>query len=79
MSAGQLALLLLRGRTLIVLVLLVIVFSLISSELAEVIAMADRVLVMAKGQITAEFTAADVTEEALVRASASDTVLEELA
>ena len=50
----------------------------ISSELAEVIAMADRVLVMAKGQITAEFTAADVTEEALVRASASDTVLEEL-
>ncbi len=50
----------------------------ISSELAEVIAMADRVLVMAKGRITAEFTAAEVSEEALVRASASDTVLEEL-
>ncbi len=50
----------------------------ISSELAEVMAMADRVLVMAKGQITAEFTAAQVTEEALVTASASDTVLEEL-
>ena len=50
----------------------------ISSELAEVIAMADRVLVMAKGRITAEFAAAQVTEEALVTASASDTVLEEL-
>jgi len=51
----------------------------ISSELAEVMAMADRVLVMAKGQITAEFAASEVTEEALVAASASDTILEELA
>jgi erythritol transport system ATP-binding protein len=48
----------------------------ISSELAEVIAMADRVLVMARGRITAEFSAATVTEEALVSASASDSVLE---
>ncbi|GAA1546674.1 sugar ABC transporter ATP-binding protein [Dactylosporangium maewongense] len=48
----------------------------ISSELAEVIAMANRVLVMARGRITAEFTAANVTEEALVGASASDRVLE---
>jgi erythritol transport system ATP-binding protein len=48
----------------------------ISSELAEVIAMADRVLVMARGRITAEFASADVTEEALVAASASDRVLE---
>jgi erythritol transport system ATP-binding protein len=48
----------------------------ISSELAEVIAMADRVLVMARGRITAEFTSANVTEEALVTASASDRVLE---
>jgi erythritol transport system ATP-binding protein len=48
----------------------------ISSELAEVIAMADRVLVMARGRLTAEFGAADVTEEALVTASASDRVLE---
>ncbi|MEV6842859.1 sugar ABC transporter ATP-binding protein [Actinoplanes sp. NPDC051411] len=48
----------------------------ISSELAEVIAMADRVLVMARGRITAEFTAENVTEEALVTASASDRVLE---
>lgn len=48
----------------------------ISSELAEVMAMADRVLVMAKGRITAEFSAAELTEEALVAASASDTILE---
>ena len=48
----------------------------ISSELAEVIAMADRVLVMARGRITAEFTSATVTEEALVTASASESVLE---
>jgi erythritol transport system ATP-binding protein len=47
-----------------------------SSELAEVMAMADRVLVMAKGRVTAEFTAEDVTEEKLVAASASDDVLE---
>jgi erythritol transport system ATP-binding protein len=49
----------------------------ISSELAEVTAMADRVLVMARGRITAEFTADNVTEEALVSASASDSVLED--
>ncbi|GAA1655988.1 sugar ABC transporter ATP-binding protein [Actinoplanes couchii] len=48
----------------------------ISSELAEVMAMADRVLVMARGRITAEFTAENVTEEALVTASAADSVLE---
>jgi erythritol transport system ATP-binding protein len=47
----------------------------ISSELAEVIAMAERVLVMAKGRITAEFSADEVTEEKLVTASASDSVL----
>ncbi|XVV08621.1 sugar ABC transporter ATP-binding protein [Actinoplanes sp. CA-131856] len=48
----------------------------ISSELAEVIAMADRALVMAQGRVTAQFGAAEVTEEALVAASASDSVLE---
>jgi erythritol transport system ATP-binding protein len=46
----------------------------ISSELAEVIAMADRVLVMSRGRITAELTAETVTEEALIEAS--DRVLE---
>jgi erythritol transport system ATP-binding protein len=49
-----------------------------SSELAEVMAMADRVLVMARGRITAEFPAERVSEEDLVRASASDSVLEAL-
>ncbi|XVU29676.1 sugar ABC transporter ATP-binding protein [Actinoplanes sp. CA-054009] len=48
----------------------------ISSELAEVIAMADRALVMARGRVTAQFGAAEVTEEALVAASASESVLE---
>jgi erythritol transport system ATP-binding protein len=46
-----------------------------SSELAEVIAMADRVLVMAKGRVTAEYTADEVTEEKLVAASASEDVM----
>ncbi|MGW5241524.1 sugar ABC transporter ATP-binding protein [Monashia sp. NPDC004114] len=47
----------------------------ISSELAEVMAMADRVLVMARGRITAELAGPELTEEALVAASASDAVL----
>jgi erythritol transport system ATP-binding protein len=47
----------------------------ISSELAEVMAMADRVLVMARGRITAELSGDALTEEALVSASASDAVL----
>jgi erythritol transport system ATP-binding protein len=42
----------------------------ISSELREVIGMADRILVMSKGRITGEFTHAEATEEALVAASA---------
>ncbi|MFL6176787.1 MAG: sugar ABC transporter ATP-binding protein [Ornithinibacter sp.] len=47
----------------------------ISSELAEVKAMADRVLVMARGRITAELSGEGITEEALVAASASDRIL----
>ncbi|GAA5028379.1 sugar ABC transporter ATP-binding protein [Terrabacter aeriphilus] len=47
----------------------------ISSELAEVMAMADRVLVMARGRISAELSGDALTEEALVAASASDAVL----
>jgi erythritol transport system ATP-binding protein len=47
----------------------------ISSELAEVMAMADRVLVMARGRVTAELSGSALTEEALVSASASDAVL----
>ncbi|MEP6464242.1 MAG: sugar ABC transporter ATP-binding protein [Frankiaceae bacterium] len=47
----------------------------ISSELSEVLALADRILVMARGRITAEFEAGHVTERDLVAASASETVL----
>jgi erythritol transport system ATP-binding protein len=49
-----------------------------SSELAEVMAMADRIIVMAKGRVTAEFRADQVTEEQLVTASASDQILERI-
>lgn len=42
----------------------------VSSELLEVLGMADRILVMSKGKITGEFSRADATEEALVSASA---------
>ena len=40
------------------------------SELKEVIAVSDRILVMSKGKITGEFTKEEATEEALVAASA---------
>ncbi|MDQ1701871.1 MAG: erythritol transport system ATP-binding protein [Frankiaceae bacterium] len=43
-----------------------------SSELAEVLAMADRILVMAKGRVTATFVAGHVTEPELVAASAPE-------
>ena len=46
----------------------------VSSELSEVLAMSDRILVMSKGRITAEFDRKDATEEALVAASAVDSV-----
>ena len=42
----------------------------ISSELKEVMAMSDRILVMSKGAITGEFLREEATEEALVAASA---------
>lgn len=42
----------------------------VSTELKEVIAVSDRILVMAKGKITGEFTKDEATEEALVTASA---------
>ena len=50
----------------------------VSSELKEVMAMADRVLVMAKGRITAEFTRAELSEAQLVAASAPDLGLADL-
>ncbi len=42
-----------------------------TSELKEILAMADRILVMSKGKITGEFDQAEATEEALVTASAA--------
>ena len=42
----------------------------VSTELKEVIAVSDRILVMSKGKITGEFTKEEATEEALVTASA---------
>lgn len=44
-----------------------VIFS--SSELLEVLGVADRILVMSKGKITGEFNRAEVTEAALVAAS----------
>ncbi len=41
----------------------------ISSELKEILAMSDRILVLSKGSITGEFSRAQATEEALVAAS----------
>lgn len=41
----------------------------VSSELPEILAVCDRILVFAEGQITAEFAADQATEEALVRAA----------
>jgi len=41
----------------------------VSTELKEVMAMADRVLVMSKGKVTAEMTRNDATEQKLVEAS----------
>jgi len=42
----------------------------VTSELKEVLAMSDRILVLSKGSITAEFARGEATEEALVTASA---------
>ncbi len=42
----------------------------VSSELKEILAMSDRILVMSKGKITGEFTHQEATEDDLVAASA---------
>ncbi len=41
----------------------------ISSELPEVLGMADRVLVLREGRITAEFTRAEAEENSIMRAA----------
>jgi erythritol transport system ATP-binding protein len=43
-----------------------------SSDLAEVLSLADRVLVMARGRITAEFSAAEASEGEIARAASAD-------
>jgi erythritol transport system ATP-binding protein len=43
----------------------------VSSELPEVLAVADRILVLSKGKITGEFTHEEATEELLITASAA--------
>jgi len=42
----------------------------VSTELKEIMAMADRIIVMSKGRITKEFQRAEATQQALVEASA---------
>jgi erythritol transport system ATP-binding protein len=42
----------------------------VSSELKEILAMSDRIMVMSKGSITGEFSRQEATEEKLVAASA---------
>jgi ABC-type sugar transport system ATPase subunit len=41
----------------------------ISSEMLEILAMADRILVMRGGQFTAEYKAGEVTQEQLLRSA----------
>jgi ABC-type sugar transport system ATPase subunit len=43
----------------------------VSSELPEVLAVPDRILVLSRGRVTGEFTHNDVTEEKLVRAASA--------
>jgi ribose transport system ATP-binding protein len=50
----------------------------ISSELLEVLGMSDRILVMHEGGIAAEFSAAEATEEKIIRAASGNTAEGEL-
>ncbi|MGI4869911.1 MAG: sugar ABC transporter ATP-binding protein [Janthinobacterium lividum] len=45
-----------------------------SSELPEILAISDRILVLSEGRLTAEFTAADATENAILKAAIPTTV-----
>jgi ribose transport system ATP-binding protein len=46
----------------------------ISSELPEILALSDRILVMAEGTITAEFTAEEATEDKILKAAIPKTI-----
>jgi ribose transport system ATP-binding protein len=46
----------------------------VSSELPEVLAIADRVLVMAEGSLTAEFTIQDAKEDNILKAAIPKTI-----
>ncbi|HEY8784734.1 MAG TPA: sugar ABC transporter ATP-binding protein [Mucilaginibacter sp.] len=46
----------------------------VSSELPEILAISDRILVMADGAITAEFTAVNATEDNILKAAIADTI-----
>ena len=46
----------------------------VSSELPEILAISDRILVMAEGSITAEFTAGDATEDNILKAAIPKTI-----
>ncbi|MBV9168743.1 MAG: D-xylose ABC transporter ATP-binding protein, partial [Chloroflexi bacterium] len=48
---------------------------LISSDLPEVLAMADRVLVMHEGRLTAELQGGDATQESVMFAATGQTVV----
>jgi ribose transport system ATP-binding protein len=46
----------------------------VSSELPEILAISDRILVMADGRITAEFEAANATEDNILKAAIADSI-----
>lgn len=48
----------------------------VSSELPEILAVSDRVLVMAEGVLTAEFTAAEATEDLILKAAIPHSIYE---
>ncbi len=46
----------------------------VSSELPEILAISDRVLVMADGRITAEFETLNATEDSILKAAIADNI-----
>jgi ribose transport system ATP-binding protein len=46
----------------------------VSSELPEILAISDRILVMAEGSITAEFAAGEATEDNILKAAIPKTI-----